>query len=219
MKVKAMVFDLDGTLIDSSKGILDSLFKAMDVYGVTPAITRLDSHFFMGKSLPETLDVLMPGAQKELLKKVGDYYVSHYYDNYMDKAETFEGVAQTIEALNKKGFKMAVATAKHTSCAQAELTSSGIRKFFHEVRGRDEGVPAKPDPKLFFEICQKLGVKPSETIMIGDTDRDVLFGKNAGSYTCAVTYGNWSRKKFIEEKIIPDFFVDRFSEITNLVEL
>ncbi len=216
MKVKAIVFDLDGTLIDSSKGILDSLFKAMEVYNVTPAITRLDSHFFMGKSLPETLDVLMPGANKFVLRKVADYYVSHYYDNYIDKAETFEGVKETIKLLREKGFKMAVATAKHTYCAQAELKSSGLIKYFDEVRGRDEGVPAKPDPTLLLEICEKLGVSPDQTLMVGDTDRDVLFGKNAGTYTCAVTYGNWSKDKFMKENIIPDRFVDTFTELSDL---
>ena len=217
MEIKAIIFDLDGTLIDSSKGILDSLFKAMEIYGIKPAITKLDSHFFMGKSLGETLDILIPGAEQDILKKVGDYYVSHYYDNYIDKAETFEGVPETIKALKKKGFKMAVATAKHTYCAQAELASSGIIDFFQEVRGRDEGVPSKPDPKLLFEICNKLDVNPSQTLMVGDTDRDVLFGKNAGSFTCAVTYGNWSKQKFIKENIIPDFFVDKFPEIISLL--
>jgi pyrophosphatase PpaX len=218
MKFDAIVFDLDGTLIDSSKGILDSLFKAMDVYGIEPAITKLDSHFFMGKSLPETLDVLMPGATKEMTKKVGDYYVSHYYDNYMDKAETFEGVKETIRSLHERGYKMAVATAKHTFCAEAELKSAGIRGYFLEVRGRDEGVPAKPDPKLLFEICEKLKVDPKKILMVGDTDRDVLFGKNAGTSTCAVTYGNWSKEKFINENIIPDMFIDRFDGILNLIE-
>jgi len=218
MKFDAIVFDLDGTLIDSSKGILDSLFKAMDVHGIKPAITKLDSHFFMGKSLPETLDVLMPGATKEMIKKVGDYYVSHYYDNYMDKAETFEGVKETVRSLYERGYKMAVATAKHSFCAEAELKSSGIRRYFLEVRGRDEGVPAKPDPKLLFEICEKLNVDPKKILMVGDTDRDVLFGKNAGTSTCAVTYGNWSKEKFIKENIIPDVFVDRFNGILDLLE-
>lgn len=213
MKVTAIIFDLDGTLIDSSQGILDSLFKAMEHFSIKPAITRLDSHFFMGKSLNETLRLLMPGGSPEMLKKIGEYYVAHYTDNYMDKAVTFDGVADTIKALHKKGYKLAVGTAKHTYCAEAELVASGIRDHFTVVKGTDGGVPSKPNPELLFRICKELGSRPEEALMVGDTDRDVLMGQNAGSFTAAVTYGNWSREKFIKENIIPDIFVDSFSEL------
>ena len=219
MDIQAFVFDLDGTLIDSSQGILDSLFHAMEFYGMKPAITKLDSHFFMGKSLDETLRVLMPSADKDSLKKIGDYYVDHYYNNYMDKAVLFSGVADTIRALHEKGYELAVATAKNTYCAEAELKTSGIRKYFKTVRGMDAGIPSKPDPTLLLDICLTLGVNPENALMIGDTDRDVLFGKNAGCHTCAVTYGNWSKEKFLKEKIIPDFFADDFREILNLFRL
>jgi pyrophosphatase PpaX len=213
MKVTTVLFDLDGTLIDSSQGILDSLFKAMEFYKIEPAITRLDSHFFMGKSLSETLKVLMPNESPESLKKIGDYYVSHYYDNYMDKATVFDGVTETIKELQKKGYKLAVATAKHTFCAEAELKAAGIRKYFTVVQGIEDGMPSKPNPELLFRVFKELDSKPEDSLMVGDTDRDVLAGKNAGSFTAAVTYGNWSKEKFIKEKIIPDFFVDSFNEL------
>jgi len=215
MKLTTIVFDLDGTLIDSSQGILDSLFKAMEFYAIEPAITKLDSHFFMGKSLDETLVVLMPDANAETLKKVGDYYISHYYDNYMGKAVAFDGVKETIKKLHKKGYKLAVATAKHTHCAEAELKTAGIRDYFIVVKGTDGGVPSKPSPELIYRICKKLRSKPEDTLMVGDTDRDVLMGKNAGSFTAAVTYGNWSRMKFLSENVIPDFFIDDFNELLD----
>lgn len=213
MKITSVVFDLDGTLIDSSQGILDSLFKAMDNYSIKPVITKLDSHFFMGKSLNETLKVLMPNENNETLKKVGDYYVSHYHENYMNNAVTFGGVVDTINALHKKGFKLAVATAKHTSCAEAELKSAGIRSCFSVVKGTEGGMPSKPDPKLLLMVCDELKSTTSETLMVGDTDRDILMGKNAGSFTAAVTHGNWSKEKFIKENILPDFFIDKFEEL------
>lgn len=213
MKITTVVFDLDGTLIDSSQGILDSLFKAMEFYSVQPVITKLDSHFFMGKSLGETLRVLMPHESNEVLKKVGDYYVSHYHDNYMNNAITFEGVVETIRELNKKGFKLAVATAKHTFCAEAELKSAGIRKYFSVVKGTEGNVPSKPDPTLLLMVCGELKSTPAETLMVGDTDRDVLMGKNASTSTAAVTHGNWSKEKFIKENILPDFFLDKFEEL------
>lgn len=211
--VKGIVFDLDGTLIDSSQGILDSLFKAMDFYSIKPAVTKLDSHFFMGKTLKETLAVLIPSGDPELSKKVGDYYVSHYYDNYMQKAVTFAGVAETIKTLNKKGYLLAVGTAKHTYCAVAELDSTGIKKYFTTIMGTEGDMPAKPNPELLLSIAKTLKLNKDELVMVGDTDRDVLMGKNAGVKTIAVTYGNWSRKRFMEENIIPDIFIDEFEEL------
>jgi len=213
MKITTVVFDLDGTLIDSSQGILDSLFKAMEYYSVEPVVTKLNSHFFMGKSLDETLRVLLPSESNEILKKVGDYYVNHYHDNYMNSAVTFNGVVETINILHKKGFKLAVATAKHTFCAEAELKSAGIRNCFKVVKGTDGGVPPKPDPTLLFMVCKELKVLPAETLMVGDTDRDILMGKNARSFTAAVTHGNWSKEKFIKENVLPDFFLDKFNEL------
>jgi len=213
MKVTTIIFDLDGTLIDSSQGILDSLFKAMEQYSIKSTITKLDSHFFMGKSLNETLKVLMPSESEAILKKVGDYYVSHYHDNYMNHAITFNGVVETIIALHEKGFKLAVATAKHTFCADAELKSAGIRKYFSVVKGTEGGVPPKPDPKLLLLVCDELKVTATEVLMVGDTDRDILMGKNAGSFTAAVTHGNWPKEKFIKENILPDFFLDNFEEL------
>ena len=214
MKITTIVFDLDGTLIDSSQGILDSLFKGMEYYSIKPAITKLDSHFFMGKSLNETLKVLMPSESSETLKKVGDYYVSHYYDNYMNNAVTFGGVVETIKALHKKGIKLAVATAKHTYCAEAELKSAGIRPLFSVVKGIDaDSIPSKPDPKLLFMVCDELKSTPLETLMVGDTDRDILMGKNAGTFTAAVTHGNWSKEMFLKKNILPDIFIDKFEEL------
>jgi phosphoglycolate phosphatase-like HAD superfamily hydrolase len=187
----------------------------MEYFSIKPAITKLDSHFFMGKSLNETLNLLMPNGSPEVLKKIGEYYVAHYTDNYMDKAVTFDGVKDTIKKLHKKGYVLAVATAKHTYCAEAELTAAGIRKYFTVVKGTDGGIPSKPNPELLFRIYKELGSKPEDALMVGDTDRDVLIGKNAGSFTAAVTYGNWSRQKFINENIIPDIFVDDFSELLD----
>jgi len=213
MKITTVAFDLDGTLIDSSQGILDSLFRAMTQYSIQPVITRLDAHFFMGKSLDEVLKVLMPHENNETLKKVGDYYIAHYHENYMNNAVAFEGVVETITALHKKGFKLAVATAKHTFCAEGELKSAGIRKFFSTVKGIENNIPSKPNPKLLLMACDDLGSKPSETLMVGDTDRDVLMGRNAGCFTAAVTHGNWSKERFIKENILPDFFLDKFEEL------
>lgn len=218
MGFKLVVFDLDGTLIDSSKAILDSLFAAMDCYSVKHAIDRIDSHFFMGKSLKETLSILMPGYSPSVMQKVADHYVSHYYGNQVGKVQLFDGVVDTIKALHNKGIILALATAKHTSCAEQELASTGIKKYFERIQGTDNGVPSKPDPTILNDMLRELDVEPSKTMMVGDTDRDVLFGKNAKCVTCAVTYGNWNKDKFIKECIIPDYFIDDIKELPSILD-
>lgn len=216
-KVQGVVFDLDGTLIDSSKGIIESLFSAIYSNGLEPIITVNDSHFFMGKSLKETLEILIPGTSQDLKDKISRHYVDHYYDNQINNAVLFPGVKRTLDKLKSKGLKLAVATAKHSFCAKAELEVTKVDHYFDTIRGTDEGMPSKPDPELLFEICQKFKLKPSEVLMVGDTDRDVLFARNAGAISCSVTYGNWSKEMFISNKIEPDFYIEKFSQVLEHV--
>lgn len=213
MNIKGVVFDLDGTLIDSTVAILHSLFTAADHYNVKTAITKNESYLFMGKSLKETLKIMMPDADQETINNVGKYYVEHYYEFCVKDAKLFPGVAETIRTLYNLGIKLAVATAKHSDCASLELKTAGVDNLFLSIRGTDQGVPSKPDPKMLLDICKQFSLKPEEVIMVGDTDRDVMFGKNAGCYTGVVSHGNWPKERFIREKIIPDFFLDKFEDL------
>ncbi|MEI6092860.1 MAG: HAD-IA family hydrolase [bacterium] len=217
MRVKGIVFDLDGTLIDSTVAILDSLFVAADYYGVKTAITKNESYLFMGKSLRETLKLMMPEADQETINKVGKYYVEHYYEFCVKDAKLFPDVGETIKQLHNIGIKLAVATAKHSDCAILELKTVGIDNLFLSIRGTDNGVPSKPDPKMLLDICSQFSLKPEEVLMVGDTDRDVMFGKNAGCSTCVVSHGNWPKERFIKENIMPDFFLDKFDDLLNHV--
>jgi HAD superfamily hydrolase (TIGR01549 family) len=216
-RIRGVIFDLDGTLIDSSKGIIESLFSAIYSNGVEPAFTVNDSHFFMGKSLKETLEIVVPRTNRELKDKIARHYVDHYYDNQINNAILFPGVEQTLDKLKSKGLKLAVATAKHSFCAKAELEITKVDHYFDTIRGTDEGIPSKPSPELLFEICQKFKMEPRDVLMVGDTDRDVLFARNAGAISCSVTYGNWSKEMFIANKIEPDFYIDDFSQVLGHV--
>ena len=77
---------------------------------------------------------------------------------------------------------------------------------------------SKPNPQMLLEICSNFKLRPDEVLMVGDTDRDVLFGKNAGCHTCVVHHGNWSKERFIRENIIPDFFLEKFDDLLNYIE-
>ena len=218
MKVKGIVFDLDGTLIDSSTAILDSLFAATDYYNIKTVAKRQDAYLFMGKSLNETLKIMMPDADHDTIHKVGKYYVEHYYEFCVKDAKLFSGVMETIISLYNKRVKLAVATAKHSDCAKAELKATGSDKYFRMIRGTDEGMISKPNPQMLLEICSNFKLRPDEVLMVGDTDRDVLFGQNAGCHTCVVNHGNWSKERFIRENIIPDFFLEKFENLLNYIE-
>ncbi|MCX6112622.1 MAG: HAD-IA family hydrolase [Proteobacteria bacterium] len=213
MNIKGIVFDLDGTLIDSSKAILDSLFTATEYYNIKTAVKKDESYLFMGKSLTETLKIMIPDADHETIHKVGKYYVKHYYEFCVKDAKLFPGVMETIKTLYDKDIKLAVATAKRSDCAQAELIATGASEYFSVIRGTDEGVISKPNPQMLLEICANFKLKPENVLMVGDTDRDVIFGKNAGCHTCVVSHGNWTKERFVRENIIPDFFLDRFEDL------
>jgi len=219
MDIKCIVFDLDGTLIDSSRAIIDSLFVAVEHYNVKTAITKNDSYLFMGKSLKETLKIIMPNADDETMLNVGKYYVKHYHEFQIKGAELFPYVKETIVGLHDRGIKLAVATAKHSDCAEAELSATGVARYFDAIRGTDDGIPSKPDPSLLLDICEGFNLKPSNVLMVGDTDRDVIFGKNAGCHTCVVSHGNWPKERFIKENIIPDFFLNDFKDLLDHTQI
>lgn len=218
MNIKAIVFDLDGTIIDSTSAIVDSLFNALSFYKINPAIEKEEFHILMGKTLNETLKILIPNGDSYIYEKVSKKYVDNYFSEHVDKCKIFPGVYETIQSLYKKSIKLSVFTAKSTECARKELEASNISKFFEVIQGTEDGIPPKPHPKGLLNICEKININAENVLMVGDTDKDILAGKSANCYTCAVTYNHWSKDKFISSGLNPDIFIDRFKDILTVLQ-
>jgi phosphoglycolate phosphatase-like HAD superfamily hydrolase len=217
MEIKAIIFDLDGTIIDSSKAILLSLFDAVKKCGAKTNFKDFDFNKIRGHNLYDTVRILLPDADSDLLKKVADNYVIHYLNNHQGSVASFPKVKETIENLYSKGIKICLFTAKTTKSAKKELEAIGVDdKFFH-IQGTDPGILPKPNPDILYKLSDKMGIKSENILMVGDTNKDVCFGKNGGARTCAVTYSHYTKEDFLNQNIKPDIFLDCISKILNYV--
>jgi len=124
-------------------------------------------------------------------------------------------VNDTIRLLNQNSILVALLTTKGQDQAELNLRHFKLFEKFNYVMGRRPGLQHKPSPEPLLKICADLEISPTETIIVGDSELDILCGKNAGTRTCAVTYGYRTREEL--EKYTPDFVIDDFAEIVDVI--
>lgn len=181
-----IVWDWDGTLADSTGMITNALLKAAEQVGL-PALTPQTASNIIGLGLREAIHNLYGDIPTEQAQVLAKQYTTNYY---ADESEIplFAGAADTIKALHKRGFKLAVATGKGRRGLNLALEHCGLGKYFHSTRTVDECF-SKPHPQMLDELMEYLVVMPERTLMIGDTSYDLQMAQNAGVCSVGVTYG------------------------------
>ncbi|MBC8006518.1 MAG: HAD-IA family hydrolase [Prolixibacteraceae bacterium] len=181
-----LVFDWDGTLMDSAAHIASALQAAFQDLGLPVPSTEAARHV-IGLGLEDAMMYLNPGLDRVRFAEVAERYRVHFLAG--DKnVELFPAVAAGIPALNQEGYLMAVATGKSRRGLDRSLSATGLLSFFHASRCADEGFP-KPHPEMLHMIMEMLGTAPDRTLMIGDTTHDLQMAQNAGVAAIAVSYG------------------------------
>lgn len=207
-----LIFDLDGTLIDSFADIRESVILALAEIGVAPAAETLAlcrrgvglewfySHATGGRA-PD-------GAEFRR-------FVDAYRGSYRPRGAPFPGVPDTLAELRRRlaGVPFAVATTKRTDMARRVLEDCGLAGAFDAIRGSDD-LPHKPDPAILRDVAARCGASLDGAVVVGDTDRDILAARAAGCASVAVTYGGWSRAELGE--VAPDHLIDRFDQLLDL---
>lgn len=181
-----IVWDWDGTLADSTGMIINALLKAAEQVDL-PAITALEASNIIGLGLRESIQALYGDIPAEKAQALARQYSVNYYAGESE-IPLFEGAADTIIELNKRGFKLAVATGKGRRGLNLALEHCGLSKYFHATRTVDECF-SKPHPQMLDELMDNLVALPERTLMIGDTNYDLQMAKNADVSAVGVTYG------------------------------
>lgn len=181
-----IVWDWDGTLADSTSMITHAVLKAAEQVGL-PAISSQTASNIIGLGLREAIHSLYGDIPADKAQAFATQYTANYYAGESN-IPLFEGATETIMALNKRGFKLAVATGKGRHGLDSALENSGLTKFFHSTRTVDECF-SKPHPQMLDELMDHFVVLPERTLMIGDTSYDLHMAKNAGVSSIGVTYG------------------------------
>ncbi len=181
-----IVWDWDGTLADSTGMITKALLKAAEEVGL-PALTAQKASSIIGLGLRESIEALYGDIPVEQAQALAKQYRIHYYAGESE-IPLFEGAADTIIELNKRGYKLAVATGKGRRGLNLALERSGLTKYFHATRTVDECF-SKPHPQMLDELMDILVTLPGRTLMIGDTSYDLQMAGNAGVSSLGVSYG------------------------------
>lgn len=181
-----IVWDWDGTLADSTGMITRAIVKAAEQAGL-PALTPEAASSIIGLGLRESIETLYPGISNEQARVLATQYNVNYFAGESEIL-LFNGAADTIKALNRRGFKLAVATGKSRRGLNLALEHTQLRNYFHATRTVDECF-SKPHPQMLDELMDDLVVMPERTLMIGDTSYDLQMAKNAGVHAVGVSYG------------------------------
>lgn len=187
---RLLVFDWDGTVVDSIGAIVDCTFAALEALGrEAPALPPREAvRHAIGLGLIETLTRFWPDAGPDLRERVLESYREQWWRVYHDRSEPFAGARETLVALGDAGYLLGVATAKSRRGLAREFARSGLEPLFQASRTVDEA-PSKPHPGMLTGIFEELGVDPSEALMIGDTTWDLEMARNAGCAAVAVLSG------------------------------
>ena len=207
-----LIFDLDGTLVDSKKDLTASVNYIRNQFDL-PVLTEQEIARFIGNgALMLIRRALGPKASEPDVQEALQLFLSYYRAHMLDSTVLYPGVLDTLNRLNN--CKLAVLTNKpvHFSCAM--LDGLGIYKKFAVVYGGNSFDHKKPDPVGVYQILSDTKGQRERTWMIGDSAVDVLTGRNAGVQTCGVTYG-YATETFQDAP--PDFLIDNFSDLEALV--
>lgn len=150
----------------------------------------------IGLGLREAVLQLYPDADESSIERFTDVYRSHFLSDRHVKAVLFEGAKSVLTNLRDQGYFLAVATGKARKGLDRSMDESGCRDLFDITRCADE-VFSKPHPQMLVEIMDHLGTMPSETLMIGDSEYDILMARNAGTDALAVDYGVHSKERLM----------------------
>ena len=188
-----LVFDWDGTVMDSIERIVASLRAACDDLGWEPR-TTLALRDVIGLGLREAALRLYPQIKAADYQRFVERYRYHFMVADPTPSELFPGAADTLRELRRQGYLLAVATGKGRQGLNKVLDETGLTTLFHSTRCADE-TTSKPHPQMLLEIMQELAVPAAATLMIGDTEYDMEMASNAGTPALAVDYGVHDRTR------------------------
>jgi len=210
-----LIFDLDGTLIDSAPDLAESVNYTLRTLG-KKEVSLENIRSFLGNGAEKLITRALSGGsdvwESEEVQRALRIFKDHYKNNVCNKTFLYEGVKETLEKLP---YKKAIVTNKPYEFVGPILEKLDIKKHFDLWIGGESLKEKKPSPKPLLYVCERLGFLPQNAVMIGDSKNDILAGKNAGIKTVAVTYGyNYGEDV---RKYKPDVVINRFEELLEVI--
>lgn len=210
-KINTLLFDFDGTLLDTNELIIQTFLAVLDEH-YPGRFGREEVLHFIGPSLEQTFTAIDPERVEELTAQ----YRSINRTMHDELVEEYDGVAETLRLLKAQGLKMAIVSTKRSDTIRHGLTLMGVSDVFDVLVGLDHVRNPKPDPEPLHLALEQLAASPDEALMIGDNSHDIEGGKNAGVRTAGVA---WSAKG--EDYLAgfhPDYMLQHISDLLELTK-
>ncbi len=211
MKTNTVLFDLDGTLLDTNGVVVKSFQYVYKTLGVEPKSPEEIMAFF-GEPIKTTLEREFEAPYEETVKIYRDYH----YEIFYDSIDVFPGMLELIQSLHKDGYKLGVVTSRLIRTTMEGLKKYGLDEYFQCIITASDTTKHKPDPEPIQMALDALASKSDETIMIGDSIFDIECAKNAGVKSVLV---DWSvTKDEVKNKMLPDYEVMAANDIKKIIE-
>ena len=216
--IQLVIFDLDGTLIDSRLDLVHSVNAALRHIG-RPELPEDVIASYVGDGAPILIQRALGGEQVEeaVVRKGLEFFLSYYRAHKLDHTTVYAGIAEALAAIQNSGNgvrrKMAVLSNKPVIPSRAIVDALGLGRFFSQIYGGNSFVTKKPDPEGALKLLEEYGVRPQHAAMVGDSHVDVNTGRNAGMVTVGVTYG-FAPHTLQEDP--PDVVVDHPDELATV---
>jgi phosphoglycolate phosphatase len=208
--VRVLIFDLDGTLIDSGVDLALSVNATLKEYGRSP-LSHDQIFGYVGQGAPRLIErALGPDTTRQECEQALTFFLSYYREHMLDNTVTYPGVREGLAAL--EGMPKAVLTNKPVRFSRRIVEGLGLASYFRYIYGGNSFETKKPDPSGMGVLLRDFGASPKQAMLVGDSDVDVQTARNAGTWCCCVTYGLGSHQL---ANYPPDLLVNSLTELTT----
>lgn len=213
-KYKAVIFDLDGTLLNTLEDLMNSVNHGLTFVNM-PERTLEEIRHFVGNGVHRLIELAVPeGTDREKTEMVFSLFKEHYALHCNDKTDLYPGIPELLQDLRERGFLMAIVSNKLQEGVDA-LNRQYFAPYTRVAIGAREGILKKPAPDTVFEALRILGISKEEAVYVGDSEVDIATAANAGMDCITVAWGFRTRQE--QEKAGGKIFVDRPEDIVFLL--
>jgi len=210
MPTQLVMFDLDGTLVDTVQDILSALNYALRLHDVK-ALTVKETKELVGEGVARLIEKALPADKKHLKEEAMKRFLGYYSEHLHDNSRDYPYVKETLEKL--RHLKKAVISNKTEDLSRRLLEKLNLAQYFDLIIGSDTAGERKPSPVPVLYIISRLDASPRESLIVGDSSYDIEAGRKAGISTVAVTYG-YRPREFLKEA---DYLIDDIRELVPLI--
>lgn len=213
---KLVIFDLDGTLLNTIADLAAATNQALKHYGY-PTHDEEAYRFFVGNGINKLFERALPESERteENVLKIRSRFVPYYDEHNADLSRPYPGITELLLSLQSKGIKIAVASNKYQAATRKLIVHYFPEITFVEVLGQREGIPAKPNPSIVNDIIAKAEVVQEEVLYVGDSNVDMQTAHNAGVTAVGVAWGFRPRTEL--EALHPAHIIEKAEELIPLL--